>query len=246
MRIVPRRHITAGSMELFGESVPVGNVGGDYFGAWQPDAQSLHVCIADVSGKGTPGAMIAAMLHASVSTLAMSGGRVEKIVNEIEAILRDQIGEGHYLTLFYGVLDVNTGSLDYVNAGHCPPLLRRSDGRIETLQPTRPVLGLIRNVSGDVGHTRLRPGERLVMYTDGISEAAAADGREFGADGLTAMLDNREDLPSWHASVLKAVHEHGNGKLTDDATMVLIAMRDAAAGTHASQGQRAAFAPTEP
>ena len=74
MRIVPRRHIVAGGVEILGESVPAGAVGGDYFGVWQPDTESLHLCIADVSGKGTPGALIAAMLHASVSTLAMSAG----------------------------------------------------------------------------------------------------------------------------------------------------------------------------
>ena len=74
MRIVPRRHIVAGGVEIFGESVPFGNVGGDYFGVWQPTPESLHFCVADVSGKGTSGALIAAMLHASVSTLAVADG----------------------------------------------------------------------------------------------------------------------------------------------------------------------------
>ena len=71
-RIVPRRHVLAQGIELFGDSVPAGVVGGDYFGVWQPTADALHFCVADVSGKGTPGALIAAMLYASVSTLSSS------------------------------------------------------------------------------------------------------------------------------------------------------------------------------
>jgi len=226
MRIVPRRHITAGNVELFGESVPAGNVGGDYFGAWQPDAKSLHFCIADVSGKGTPGAMIAAMLHASVSTLAMSGGRAEKIVGEVESIFREPIGEGHYLTLLYGVLSVSTGALEYVNAGHCPPLLRRGDGSVVSLEATRPVLGLVRTGSGSAGQVHLHLGDRLVLFTDGVTEAADGDGREFGAEGLTALLGAHDDLVAWHADVLHAVRKHGDGKLTDDATMLIIALRE--------------------
>ncbi|HZD31940.1 MAG TPA: response regulator, partial [Candidatus Angelobacter sp.] len=119
-RIVPRRHLVAGNVEIVGESVPAGVVGGDYFGVWQPSPQSLHFCVADVSGKGTPGALIAAMLYASVSTLSASGGSPLRIVRDVETILRDQLGEGHYVTMFYGVLDVSTHTLEYVNAGHCP------------------------------------------------------------------------------------------------------------------------------
>src|SRR5450755_4402946 len=123
-RIVPRRHLVVGDIELFGDSVPAGIVGGDYFGVWQPNPESLHFCVADVSGKGTPGALIAAMLYASVSTLSASGSGTANIVSEVEAILHDQLGEGHYVTLFYGVLDLASNVLEYVNAGHCPPILR--------------------------------------------------------------------------------------------------------------------------
>ena len=132
-RIVPKRHIVAGGIELFGDSVPAGVIGGDYFGVWQPTPDALHFCVADVSGKGTPGALIAAMLYASVTTLSSSSNSAEVILHNVELILRDQLGEGHYVTIFYGVLDLKTHVLDYVNAGHCPPILRRADGRMESL-----------------------------------------------------------------------------------------------------------------
>src|SRR5208283_4325622 len=101
-RIVPTRHVVAEGIELFGESTPAGVVGGDYFGVWQPPSGALHFCVADVSGKGTPGAMIAAMLYASVSTLSSTSGRPYDILGQVETILRNQLGEAHYVTIFYG------------------------------------------------------------------------------------------------------------------------------------------------
>src|SRR5215831_21290785 len=184
MRIVPRRHIRAGKVELFGESVPAGVVGGDYFGAWQPTPDSLHVCIADVSGKGTPGALIAAMLHASVSTLATSGRDARSVVAEVESILQNQLGEGHYVTMFYGALDLNTRVLEYVNAGHCPPILKHEGGMAEMLGASRPVLGLVTSQGTHPERIPLRAGDCLLLYTDGITEANDGRGEEFGEERL--------------------------------------------------------------
>ncbi len=226
-RIVPRRHLVAEGVELFGESIPAGVVGGDYFGAWQPSPESLHFCLADVSGKGTPGALIAAMLYASVSTLSASGGGAESVVGQVEKILRDQLGEGHYVTMFYGVLDLKTHVLDYVNAGHCPPIWRRSNGAAEMLGPTRPVLGLLNQQSPRAERIRLAAGDELALYTDGITEAADETGEEFGPERLRELLGGNEgrQLQDQHARVLSSVREHASGKLTDDATLLLISLR---------------------
>ena len=229
MRIVPRRHIRAGKVELFGESVPAGVVGGDYFGAWQPTPDSLHVCIADVSGKGTPGALIAAMLHASVSTLALSGGGAAKIVTEVETILRDQLGEGHYVTMLYGVLDLPSCTLEYVNAGHCPPILRRKDGTLEKLEPTRSVLGLLASLGAQDGRVQLHSGDCAVLYTDGIVEAANESGEEFGEERVASALPTSGELQARHGHILNAVRNHAEGQFTDDATLVLLAVHGEAA-----------------
>jgi sigma-B regulation protein RsbU (phosphoserine phosphatase) len=234
-RIVPRRHVVVGSIELFGDSVPAGAVGGDYFGVWQPNPESLHICVADVSGKGTPGALIAAMLYASVSTLSASGDGAEKIVSEVEAILYDQLGEGHYVTLFYGVMDLKTHILEYVNAGHCPPIVRRSAGAIELLGPTRPVLGLLGQQAAGAERVRLNGGDGLALYTDGITEAADGNGEEFGPERLTNILsgDGLAKLQELHGRILADVRGHASGKLTDDATLVLVSVGEVEAA-HAS------------
>jgi sigma-B regulation protein RsbU (phosphoserine phosphatase) len=241
-RIVPRRHLVAGGIELFGESVPAGIVGGDYFGLWQPNPESLHLCLADVSGKGTPGALIAAMLYASVSTLSASGSGAAKIVSEVEAILRDQLGEGHYITLFYGVLDLASRVLEYVNAGHCPPILRRGNGPVELLAPTRAVLGLLDQQASGSERIQLRAGDGLVLYTDGITEASDESGEEFGSERLIRLLerDGASQLQDLYTSILSRVRDHARGKLRDDATMVLISVdgttlpRASSANRHAS------------
>ncbi len=225
-RIVPQRHMSAAGIELFGDSIPAGVIGGDYFGVWQPAADSLHFCVADVSGKGTPGALIAAMLYASVSTLSSSSNSPDLILNSVETILRNQLGEGHYVTIFYGVVDLKTRVLDFVNAGHCPPILRRKDGTVESLAPTRPVLGLMLDTASRSERLALSPGDRLLLYTDGVSEAANDTGEEFGAPRLAALMEDSsaQALPAQHAHILDQVRQHALGNFTDDATLLLVSV----------------------
>jgi sigma-B regulation protein RsbU (phosphoserine phosphatase) len=229
-RIVPQRHLTAHGIEIFGDSIPAGVVGGDYFGVWQPTPDVLHFCIADVSGKGTPGALIAAMLYASVSTLSSASNSPEMVLAQVETTLRNQLGEGHYFTIFYGVLDLGSRVLQFVNAGHCPPILRRQNGSLETLEPTRPVLGLLLEAGFCPERLTLATGDRLLLYTDGVSEAANEAGEEFGPDRLTTLVEGpeAESLPQRYAQIMSNVSTHAAGKFADDATLLLISVNDAA------------------
>jgi phosphoserine phosphatase RsbU/P len=223
-RIVPRRHLAATGIELLGDSTPAGIVGGDYFGVWQPTPDSLHFCIADVSGKGTPGALIAAMLYACVSTLAVTSDSPDLILGNVETILRNQLGEGHYITIFYGVLDLKTRILNFVNAGHCPPILRRADGSIVSLASTGPVLGLMLNTAVVAERLRLSAGDRLLLYTDGVTEAADPVGEEFGTDRLASVLQSHleEPLPEQFGHIMDSVRGHAHGNFADDATLLLL------------------------
>ncbi len=225
-RIVPRRHVTAEGIELLGESTPAGVVGGDYFGVWQPTANSLHFCVADVSGKGTPGAMIAAMLYASLSTLSASNDSPDFILRRLETILRNQLGEGHYVTIFYGVIDLSSRILNFVNAGHCPPILRHADGSLQSLSSTRPVLGLILDSEFRSERLRLATGDRLLLYTDGVTEAGNDAGEEFGAERLTSLMERQSEQPlaEQFGSIMDSVRGHARGNFEDDATLLLISM----------------------
>ncbi len=228
-RIVPRRHVTAEGIELLGESTPAGVVGGDYFGVWQPTSTSLHFCVADVSGKGTPGAMIAAMLYASLSTLSASNDSPDFILRRLETILRNQLGEGHYVTIFYGVIDLSSRILNYVNAGHCPPILRHADGSLQSLSSTRPVLGLILDAEFRSERLRLSAGDRLLLYTDGVTEAGNDAGEEFGFERLTSLMERQSEQPlhEQFVSIMDSVRGHAGGNFGDDATLLLISMSQA-------------------
>lgn len=227
-RIVPQRHLVTQGVELFGDSVPAEVVGGDYFGVWQPAPDMLHFCVADVSGKGTPGALIAAMLYASVSTLSSSSNSPEIVLAQVETTLRNQLGVGHYVTIFYGVLDLRTRLLHFVNAGHCPPILRRKDGTIDSLGPTRPVLGFMLDADFRSERLALADGDRLLLYTDGVSEAADDSGEEFGHERLTGLVagPQEESLEQRYAQIMNDVGKHAAGKFTDDATLLLISVND--------------------
>jgi sigma-B regulation protein RsbU (phosphoserine phosphatase) len=227
-RIVPQRHLVTQGIELFGDSIPAGVVGGDYFGVWQPTPDMLHFCVADVSGKGTPGALIAAMLYASVSTLSSSSNSPEIVLAQVETTLRNQLGVGHYVTIFYGVLDLRTRVLHYVNAGHCPPILRRQDGNVESLDPTRPVLGFMLDEGFRSERLVLAVGDRLLLYTDGVSEAADDSGEEFGHNRLTELVavERDESLPERYAQIMSHVKRHAAGNFADDATLLLISVND--------------------
>jgi sigma-B regulation protein RsbU (phosphoserine phosphatase) len=235
-RIVPRRHVVAQGIELFGDSVPAGVVGGDYFGVWQPTADALHFCVADVSGKGTPGALIAAMLYASVSTLSSSSNSPESVLSQVETTLRNQLGEGHYVTIFYGVLDLRTRVLHFVNAGHCPPILRRRNGSVESLSPTRPVLGFMLEGGFRSERLVLNGGDRLLLYTDGVSEAANDSEEEFGPERLTDLVagPEGETMEQRYSQIMDQVKVHAAGKFTDDATLLLLAVNGGAPETVSS------------
>ncbi len=228
-RIVPKRHLVTGGVEILGDSLPAGIVGGDYFGVWQPAPEFLHFCVADVSGKGTPGALIGAMLYASVTTLSSSSNSAETIIQNVEMILRDQLGEGHYVTVFYGVLNLKTHVLEFVNAGHCPPILRRANGTMQSLSPTRPVLGFMLD-GGSSERVALFPGDRVVLYTDGITEPADEAGDEFGTDRLAEIVAQNpsQALQEQYHTILQKVRQHASGKFVDDATLVLVSVLDTA------------------
>lgn len=238
-RIVPPRHVVAGEIEVHGETVPAGIVGGDYFGVWQPTSDALHLCIADVSGKGTPGALIAAMLYASVSTLSASGSSPDLILREVENLLRQQLSDAHYVTIFYGTLNPNSRRMDYVNAGHCPPMVLRASGKVEYLPATRPVLGFAFESQFSVERIDFQLGDRLLLYTDGISEVTNGDGNEFGPDGLAQALTDTQQLQpeEQRNAILERVHQYAASGFSDDATLVVASI---GAGGWTQAGQRAA------
>jgi serine phosphatase RsbU (regulator of sigma subunit) len=206
-----------------GINQPCRTVGGDYYD-FALEKSQLLVALGDVSGKGTGAALLMTVLRAAVrahwglADLAEAAARINRTVFE-------NTPPGKYITFFFARLDPLTGRLLFVNAGHNPPLLLRRDGPLETLRDGGMALGFFDDVSYDLGETFLRPGDVLVMYSDGVTETFDPAGDEFGDERLAELARRHRDLGAaqLEAVVLREIEAFGGGqKATDDRTLVVL------------------------
>jgi sigma-B regulation protein RsbU (phosphoserine phosphatase) len=204
-------------------------VGGDGYDFIDLGSGRLAVVLADVSGKGTPGAILWAHLQATIrSRIAEMSGDLAALMRMVNRLFFAATAPEHFATMFLGVYDDRTRVLRYVNCGHNAPLLVRADGGREGLPSTAPALGLMERWTADVGEVSLRPSDTLVVYSDGVSEARrfAGPGQEdeFGEARLAACLDRHRgltlsDLPS---ALLSEVEAFAGGEPQDDRTVVVL------------------------
>ena len=143
----------------------------------------------------------------------------------VNRILCENVEAGRFVTFFCGVLDTETFSFTYVNAGHNPPLLARPNGSVLRLADGGPVLGEFPDWSAAQGQITLASGDRLAFYTDGITEASDAEGEEFGETRLADLLAKNRGAAAGelHASLMAEAARFAGGTFTDDATLLVIA-----------------------
>jgi serine phosphatase RsbU (regulator of sigma subunit) len=201
-------------------------------------SQGLGIVIADVSDKGMPAALFMALSRSIVrATMSQALPPAEGIEQANRLICADAMNS-MFVTLFYAQLDPATGELVYVNAGHNPPLLLRAEsGELVELTRTGMVLGLFDIVRYDQRAVQLRPGDLVLLYTDGVTDALDAHGREFGLERLRQMvLDHRHATAAELASALdRAVAEFSGAAARFDDITVVIAKRTAAANDDVKQ-----------
>jgi sigma-B regulation protein RsbU (phosphoserine phosphatase) len=140
-----------------------------------------------VSGKGTPASIMMASVHASLAAMAGSAPPAQ-LLQRLNRFLFERTQTSRYVTLFYGELDPQRRTLVYVNAGHVPPYLVRADGREERLHSGGPVVGLLEEAAFEAGEVTLAPGDLLTTVTDGVTEAMAPSGAEFGDARVLSVL----------------------------------------------------------
>ncbi len=224
-RLLPAHTPALPGFDLAGMNVSSREVGGDYYDWILLDQRHCGLAIADVSGKGAPAALLMANLQATLRALAVAHGNVAEMVGKINNLVHASTDLSKFITFFYGELDLEEKRLSYCNAGHNPPLLLRADGRIETLEQGGLILGMMRDVPYEVGTVSLQPGDLLLMYTDGVSEALNQAEEEFGEERLVATLRECQTLPA--ARVVARVYEQvcafcGDVPQSDDLTMVAL------------------------
>jgi sigma-B regulation protein RsbU (phosphoserine phosphatase) len=201
-------------------------VGGDYFDVLPFDGESCGLCIADVAGKGLPAAMLMSNLQAAVRGLASPSLSPEDLAARLNSLLCRNMASDRFVTLFYAQLDGPARRLRYVSAGHNPPFVLHRDGSHDRLTEGGGVLGVFAHQKFESSAVQLRSGDRVVMYTDGVTEACNAQDEEFGEERLLNVL---QENPSRSAieiqkSILQSVSEFSRGPWRDDATLLVIAV----------------------
>ncbi len=205
---------------------PAGAVSGDYLDVLRLDSDRLALCVADVIGKGVPAALLMSNVQAAVRALAGEQLSTGELCGRINRVVASNVGSGKFITFFYGVLDSRTRRFSYSNAGHCEPLLVHADGECVRVNHGGVVLGVFPDWPYEEQHIDLRPGDRLVLYTDGITEISNAQNEEFGEDRLMQVLrENRaRDAESIEKRVMAAIVEFSGGNFQDDATLIVTAV----------------------
>jgi sigma-B regulation protein RsbU (phosphoserine phosphatase) len=241
MELLPKTFPDVPGLDLFAFSVPARHVGGDCYDIIELGGGELAITIGDVAGKGTPAAILMANVQAAVRALSESGVPVRRLIGRVNNLVHRATEDSGFITFFYCVLDTTTGVLRYVNAGHNPPCVLRADGGKEYLDRGGVVIGIMPGVEYEEGEIVLRPGDDLVMYTDGITEAMNPDGDMYGEDRLEDVLcaHRKATAREIEERVYTNVKDFTAGAAqADDLTMVVIKMLSDVAGEDRLSGGR--------
>jgi serine phosphatase RsbU (regulator of sigma subunit) len=205
---------------------PARAVSGDYFDAIDLGSSKRGICIADVIGKGMPAALLMSNVQAAVKAVASDSIPPSDLCARVNRVLAGNLAPGNFVTMFYSVMDTGSRTLTYTNAGHCAPMLIRRNGTAERLESGGALLGVFRNWIFEQRTVGLESGDRLVLFTDGITELQDSTEEEFGEERLEALLLSCRELDAEHMKqrVLQAVAAFNGGEYQDDVTVVVIAV----------------------
>ena len=213
--------------QVAGRWQPASGFGGDCYDAMLFTPTTLGLSIADVAGKGLPAALLMSSLQAAVRAFAVEATPPPAICASVNRLLCGQMIAGRFATMCVLRLDRARGKLMYANAGHNPPLVVHANGTLERLTTGGIVLGVFPDAVFDGGEVSLRPGDRIVLFTDGITEARNGGEDEYGEGRLAAALVRHRllDAAALHDTLWAEVTGFtGNGRFHDDATLVVVAV----------------------
>jgi len=197
--ILPREFPDVPGADLYARMLPARNVGGDFYDFFSLGDSRLGVVIGDVSGKGVPAAIFMALCRTLLRSVASRGLPPGEALGEMNHLVCSDNRTELFVTVFYGVLDLSTGRFDFANGGHNRPYVYAIDGRVGPLpvdEAEGTIVGLIPDVPYTTASTQLRPGDGLLLYTDGVTEATDRDGRMYSERGLEVYLRQAHDRPA--------------------------------------------------
>jgi sigma-B regulation protein RsbU (phosphoserine phosphatase) len=214
--------------DIAGKSVPATLVGGDYYDFIEIADRRWGLCLGDVSGKGMPAALLMAHLQATLRSQILQGLSVGECLSRSNSLILKSTDPDRFATLFYGVLDAAKHTFRYSNAGHNPPLLMRSGCKPVHLEVGGTVLGSFEACSYREADAELRPGDVILIYSDGISEAADDSGVQFGEERIAEIVAANPDDSSQGLieRLFEAVRSHSRTMTPIDDMTVVVIRRD--------------------
>jgi sigma-B regulation protein RsbU (phosphoserine phosphatase) len=214
-------------LELAREFMPVREIGGDYLDVLALGPSRIALVLGDVMGKGVPAALLAANLKACLHAQLQSGETpAHELVTRVNRLFWEVTPKGLFASLFFSVLDFERGTIRYVNAGHDHPFIVRPDGSMEDLVAGGTVLGLLESSDYEEGEAVLRPGDRVVLYSDGVTDRENAAGQPFGVERLkAAAVGSRRDPARISLySLLGEIQGWAEGRPPEDDLTLVVAL----------------------
>ena len=224
MASLPTEFVFGDNIDCFAKTVPAKSVGGDFYDIYQLDEKHIAFLIADVSGKGIPAAMFMMRARTGIKSLTQSG----YTINEVFVIANSKLCKNNeaelFITAWEGILNLETGEIEYVNAGHNPPLIKHKDGSFEYFKSKKNlVLGAMDDYQYKQGSFFIEPGDTIFLYTDGVTEAEQKDHTQYGEERLLETVNGlknpaAEELIDY---VFASVNDFADGnEQFDDITML--------------------------
>jgi serine phosphatase RsbU (regulator of sigma subunit) len=211
-------------LDVAGHNAPCRTVGGDYYDFFPYGESRIAMVLGDVSGKGMPASLLMMGLQARVQVLIEEPKSLAQVMSRLNRITSANCPSNRFISLFFCILDGDTGELTFCNAGHNPPVIVRADGSYERLTGAGPVLGILPTCEYEERHVKLGEGDSLVIYSDGVTEAVNAASEEFDIDGLATAVVPVRHQPAKEiiAAINKAVVTHTAGAPpADDITLIV-------------------------
>jgi serine phosphatase RsbU (regulator of sigma subunit)/catechol 2,3-dioxygenase-like lactoylglutathione lyase family enzyme len=223
-RLFPRNLPALATLEFDGVCLPARHVGGDYYDFLHLGSDRLGLVIADISGKGIVAALLMANLQANLrSQCATAPDEPHRLLTSVNQLFCDNTSDASFATLFFAEYDTASRRLRYVNCGHLPPLLLRSNDSLERLHATATILGAFKDWDCSLAECILCPGDTLLLYTDGITESFSPAEEEFGEERLIEALRRYHHLPppGIRAAIVDEIRSFSPHEQHDDITLIV-------------------------
>jgi hypothetical protein len=225
--LLPAAFPAGSGVDIAASCVPAWDVGGDYYDVFGDPGGHVVLVVADVAGKGVAAGLLTALVHGAVHASSHTVGEPAQLMHDINDLLYGRSADNRYATMFWARFDPHDRSLQYVNAGHLPPLVVHqgtNGATVQRLEAGGPVVGLLPSAPYDSACLQLQPGDVLVMYSDGLTEAENAQDEEFGDDRLIATV--QEARHGTAAEILQRIlsavrHFVGRQPFRDDLTLLV-------------------------